>query len=63
MFSLKIIIQYLQIVVCTYALLDAIKKVVLEVNAEKTTKVLCEISSCHGGEYEVQICLVGYTAV
>jgi hypothetical protein len=24
---------------------------------------LCEISSSHGGEYDVQICLLGYTAV
>jgi hypothetical protein len=24
---------------------------------------LCEISSSHGGEYEVQICLLGCTAV
>jgi hypothetical protein len=24
---------------------------------------LCEISSSHGGEYEVQICLLGYIAV
>jgi hypothetical protein len=23
----------------------------------------CEISSSHGGEYEVQICLLGFTAV
>jgi hypothetical protein len=23
----------------------------------------CEISSSHGGEYDVQICLLGYTAV
>jgi plastin-1 len=25
--------------------------------------VLCEISSSHGGEYDVQSCLLGYTAV
>jgi hypothetical protein len=24
---------------------------------------LCEISSSHGGEYDVQSCLLGYTAV
>jgi hypothetical protein len=25
--------------------------------------ILCEISSSHGGEYDVQSCLLGYTAV
>jgi hypothetical protein len=25
--------------------------------------VVCEISSSHGGEYDVQSCLLGYTAV
>jgi hypothetical protein len=31
----------------------------------KNTKVgkTCEISSSHGGEYDVQSCLLGYTAV
>jgi hypothetical protein len=24
---------------------------------------ICEISSSHGGEYDVQSCLLGYTAV
>jgi hypothetical protein len=24
---------------------------------------MCEISSSHGGEYDVQSCLLGYTAV
>jgi hypothetical protein len=24
---------------------------------------LCEISSSHGGEYDVQSCLLGYTAM
>jgi hypothetical protein len=28
-----------------------------------THKRLCEISSSHGGEYDVQSCLLGYTAV
>jgi hypothetical protein len=27
------------------------------------TAVACEVSSSHGGEYEVQICLLGFTAV
>jgi hypothetical protein len=27
------------------------------------TVILCEISSSHGGEYDVQSCLLGYTAV
>jgi hypothetical protein len=25
--------------------------------------LICEISSSHGGEYDVQSCLLGYTAV
>jgi hypothetical protein len=25
--------------------------------------MICEISSSHGGEYDVQSCLLGYTAV
>jgi hypothetical protein len=29
----------------------------------KNMPVLCEISSSHGGEHEVQNCLLGYTAV
>jgi hypothetical protein len=29
----------------------------------KTHLLLCEISSSHGGEYDVQSCLLGYTAV
>jgi hypothetical protein len=29
----------------------------------KTLKDSCEISSSHGGEYDVQNCLLGYTAV
>jgi hypothetical protein len=39
------------------------------VEAEKNNAVtveaseLCEISSSHGGEYDVQSCLLGYTAV
>jgi hypothetical protein len=28
-----------------------------------TRLLLCEISSSHGGEYDVQNCLLGYTAV
>jgi hypothetical protein len=28
-----------------------------------TSIELCEISSSHGGEYDVQSCLLGYTAV
>jgi hypothetical protein len=24
---------------------------------------VCEVSGSHGGEYEVQICLLGFTAV
>jgi hypothetical protein len=34
-------------------------------NYLKTTgiKIICEISSSHGGEYDVQSCLLGYTAV
>jgi hypothetical protein len=27
------------------------------------TSSICEISSSHGGEYDVQSCLLGYTAV
>jgi hypothetical protein len=27
------------------------------------TNMTCEISSSHGGEYDVQSCLLGYTAV
>jgi hypothetical protein len=27
------------------------------------SKNFCEISSSHGGEYDVQSCLLGYTAV
>jgi hypothetical protein len=30
---------------------------------ENTLLKLCEISSSHGGEYDVQSCLLGYTAV
>jgi hypothetical protein len=26
-------------------------------------KIICDISSSHGGEYDVQSCLLGYTAV
>jgi hypothetical protein len=26
-------------------------------------RLLCEISSSHGGEYDVQSCLLGYTAM
>jgi hypothetical protein len=29
----------------------------------RTSPLLCEISSSHGGEYDVQNCLVGCTAV
>jgi hypothetical protein len=40
----------------------------LVVSSERTFNVLkqvmnCEISSSHGGEYDVQSCLMGYTAV
>jgi hypothetical protein len=30
---------------------------------ENILRYLCEISSSHGGEYDVQSCLLGYTAV
>jgi len=34
-------------------------------NSVETEELLmgCEISSSHGGEYDVQSCLLGYTAV
>jgi hypothetical protein len=30
---------------------------------KELVRLLCEISSSHGGEYDVQSCLLGYTAV
>jgi hypothetical protein len=36
---------------------------VAEGEACRTYGVLCEISSSHGGKYDVQSCLLGYTAV
>jgi hypothetical protein len=53
----------------TEAVLDASKEVGLEMNLEKTKYIhgsavlCCEISSSHGGEYDVQSCLLGCTAV
>jgi hypothetical protein len=32
-------------------------------NPSSKNEITCEISSYHGGEYEVQICLLGCTAV
>jgi hypothetical protein len=32
-------------------------------NEAKEDKLTCEISSSHGGEYDVQSCLLGCTAV
>jgi hypothetical protein len=32
-------------------------------NEREKTRIICEISSSHGGEYDVQNCLLGYTAV
>jgi hypothetical protein len=40
--------------------------IVTETISEKLhykTILTCEISSSHGGEYDVQSCLLGYTAV
>jgi hypothetical protein len=33
------------------------------VETRSTHGFVCEISSSHGGEYDVQSCLLGYTAV
>jgi hypothetical protein len=32
-------------------------------NVRVDFRILCEISSSHGGEYDVQSCLLGYTAI
>jgi hypothetical protein len=33
------------------------------VSVQQTITVLCEISSSHGSEYDVQSCLLGYTGM
>jgi hypothetical protein len=41
-----------------------VKVLLAELQKERENVLtLCEISNSHGGEYEVQICLLGCTAV
>jgi hypothetical protein len=48
---------------CPVNLLLCAPKLLCVVSSQELILTLCEISSSHGGEYEVQNCLLGCTAV